>query len=288
MKILIPALCQQGQVYSSYWLSTVECLKQSISYNSELYRKLQAELDTKIAAQIPLFDPAKPEHQKLLADSRNIPQNVQAFQEAYQRESVELSFYALGGESLLGRARNHCAAVALTEGYDKIFFVDSDEGFTWNDFLTLAKSPYPVAGGVVPLKAYVIPGSFETSLNFLPFQEDEMFFDDSLRTLKSTLRMARAKKSRWLKVAFTGTGFLCVNTSVFATLAETSEEYIYPHPKTGIPQVHWSFFDGGPLNNTYLSEDWSACDKMRNAGFEIMINVDVRANHTGPHQFVAG
>ena len=288
MRILIPAICQQGQVYAHFWLSTVDCLKQSMAYNSEVYRKLDQEMASKIIQQIPGFDVAKPEHQKLLADSRNLPQNTREFERAYRAESIELNFYSIGGESLLGRARNHVAQIALTEGFDKVLFIDCDEGFTWNDVVTLVKAPYPIAGGVVPLKAFFQPGSFETSLNFLPFNEDEMFFDDSIRTLKSTLRMARAKKSKWLKVAFTGTGFLCIDTSVFAKLAETSAEYLYPNPRTGMPELHWSFFDGGPINNSYLSEDWSLCERARAAGYDIMINADVRAVHVGPHVFVAG
>jgi len=282
-------MCQQGQIYSTYWLSTIEALKQSITYNSEVYKRIDQELAGKIMALIPNFNIANPEHAKLLADSRNHPLNQQSFTQAYQQQSLELSFYALGGESLLARGRNHAAQVALTEGYDKIFFIDCDEGFTWQDFLTMVQAPYPVAAGVVPLKAYTTPGSFETSLNFLPFEEDELFFDDSLRTLKSTLRMARAKKTPWLKMAFTGTGFMCIDVSVFAKLAETADEYIYPNPRTGQSEVHWSFFDGGPMDERYLSEDWKLCDQIRNKlGIDIMVNVNVRATHTGPHMFVAG
>lgn len=288
MRVLIPAICQQGQVYSNFWVSTLEITKQSMAYNQEIYKKIDQELSSKIMMQIPGFDISKPEHQKLLADSRNHPANIQAFTQAYQRESVDVSFYVLGGESLLARGRNHAAQVALTQGFDKLFFIDCDEGFTWNDFLTIVKAPYAVAGGVVPLKTFPIPGSFETSLNFLPFQEDEMFFDDSLRTLKSTIRMSRAKKSKWLKVAFTGTGFLCIDTSVFMKLAETCEEYVYPNPQTGQSTVHWSFFDGGPLDDRYFSEDWSFIEKCRAIGYDCMINVDVRPTHTGPHLFVAG
>lgn len=267
MRVLVPVMCQQGQVYSNFLLSIVELLEKSWNHKHQCARE--------IIAQIPGFDQNNPEHKKI-------------FDFNMHHHTIDIAVYALTGESLLGRGRNHCAQVALTGNFDKIFFIDADEGFTWDNFRTLAMSEHPIAGGVVPLKAYVTPGSFETSLNFLPFLEDEIFFDDSMRTLKSTLRMARAKKSTWLEVAFTGTGFLCVDTKVFAKLAETSAEYIYPNPKTGVSEVHWSFFDGGPMDQRYLSEDWSLCDKARNAGYKIMINSDVRVNHTGPHQFVAG
>jgi hypothetical protein len=288
VKVLVPAMCQQGQVYSQYWLSTIECLQKSHAHNNEAYRRIDAELASKIIQQIPGFDPLNVEHQKLLNESKNHPLNLKTFQAAYQRESIDIEFYAMSGESLLARGRNHAVQVALTRGCDKIFFIDADQGFSWNEFVTLMKSPYPVSAGVVPLKAYPVPGSFETSLNFLPFEEDEMFFDDSLRTLKSTLRMARAKKSRWLKVAFTGTGFLCVDISVFMKLAESCSEYVYPNPDTSQSEVHWSFFDGGPMEDRYFSEDWSFIGKARKAGFDCMVNVDVRPTHTGPHLFRAG
>lgn len=267
MKVLVPAMCQQGQVYATFMTSLLSVFEHSVAQKQQAARE--------IIAQIPNFDANNPEHKKIFDHNMN-------------HHTIDISIYTMTGESLLGRGRNHCAQVALTKGFDKIFFIDADEGFTWDNFRTLATSPYPIAAGLVPLKTYPTPGSFETVLNFLPFNEDEMFFDDSLRTLKSTLRMARAKRSEWIEVAFTGTGFLCMDVAVFAKLAETSPEYIYPDPSSGVSEVHWSFFDGGPIEDHYLSEDWSAMEKARQAGYKIMVNTNVRADHTGPHKFVAG
>lgn len=288
MRILLPALCQQGQVYQNYWLSSLEAQKAAAAHNSEVYRKIEDELTQKITQQIPGFSMENPEHVRLLQNSRALPQNQQMFQQAYQRECIDLNFYAMMGETLLARGRNHAAQVALTQGFDKLLFIDCDEGYSFNDIKTLIFSGYPVAAGVVPLKTYPVPGTFKTSLNYLPFLDDEMFFDGSLRTLEATQRMARAKKSKWIKVAFTGTGFMCLDVSVFAKLAETAEEYMYPNPMTGNPEVHWAFFDGGPMNGIYFSEDWCLCDKIRDLGIDIMVNIDVRADHMGPHKFVAG
>lgn len=265
MKILVPTMCQQGQVYATYMLSLVNLVERSFAHKQQVARE--------IIAQIPGFD-------------MNNPQLKQQFDLNMAHHTFDIGVYALTGESLLGRGRNHCAQVALTGGFDKIFFIDSDEGFTWEQFVAVAGSPHPIAAGLVPLKAFVSP-QHETSLNFLPYLDDEIFFDDSLRTLKSTMRMARAKRSKWLEVAYTGTGFLCVDTTVFAKLAETAAEYIYPNPHNGVPELHWSFFDGGPMHEKYLSEDWNLCEKAREIGYKIMVNTDVRVSHTGPHTFNA-
>lgn len=264
MKVLVGTLMQQGQVYGNFHQSIVQAFQQSLE---EKFRIAQ-----ELTRAIPNFDPKNPQHQ---ADF-NFSMNAQ---------TLDLGEYTLGGESLISRGRNHMAQVALTQHFDKIIFIDADEGFTLNDIKALAFSNYPIAAGLVPLKTYPIPNSFETVLNFLPFLKDEPFFDDSLRTLKGAKRLARAQKSDWIEVAYTGTGFLCIDVSVFAKLAETTPEYAYPNPATGITETHWSFFDGGPMHDQYFSEDWTFCQKARDAGFKIMVNTKVLVNHQGPHMF---
>jgi len=266
MRVLIGTLMQQGQVYGTFHQSVIEVFQ-----TAERHRQNVAN---EIVRQIPNFTLENPEHQAI-------------FQANMAKNTIEIGQYTLGGESLLGRGRNHMAQVALTQGWDKLFFIDADEGFTWNDFASIALSEHKVAAGLVPLKAFPVPNSYETVLNYLPFLDDEPFFDDSIRNLKSTKRLARAKKSPWIEVAYTGTGYLCVDVSVFAKLAETADEYTYPNPQTGVPSVHWSFFDGGPMYGQYLSEDWTFCEKARKAGFKIMVNTDVFVTHTGPHTFRA-
>lgn len=249
-------------------LSVLDCYNHAILHKQHVAKE--------IVSRIPGFDPNNPEHR-------------QTFDLTIAQNTIDLGLYTLNGESLLSRGRNHIAQQALTQGWDKLFFIDADEGFSWAQLVAIATSPYPIAAGLVPLKTYPkFPHTFETSLNYLPFQDDEKYFDNALRTLSSTIKMAQGHGSPWVEVAFTGTGFLCIDVSVLAKLAETAEEYIYPNPHTGNPETHWSFFDGGPINNIYMSEDWSFVEKCRNAGYKCMINTDVRVSHTGPHTFMAG
>lgn len=268
MKVLVGMPCALGMVTSATCLSLIETQQQCVNHKNEIYRQL-------LNAN-PGLDQNNQEH-------------MAALQKTLNQYTIDVAVYQMCGESLLPRARNHCAQVCLTQGFDKLFFIDADQSWTFNDFKEIALSNLPIVGGVVPLKTYSkFPNSFETPLNFLPFLEDEKYFENSFRNLRGTINMAGGHKSPIVKVAFTGTAFLSIDRQVLLRLAETAQEYLYPNPTTGQPETHWSFFDGGPIDSVYLSEDWCFCDKARRAGYDININTSVRIPHIGPHKFVAG
>lgn len=187
--------------------------------------------------------------------------------------------YTLAQESLLPRGRNHLAQVCMRDKYDKLFFIDADSGWGANDFLRLCMSPFPVVAGTVPLKTYPIV------LNYLPFKEDEKYFDRGLRTPEATKRFRQGKGMAEIPVAFVGTAFLCVDSQVFFKLSETEATYCYPNPYTGEQETHWDFFGPRPVMNQYYSEDWMFCHKVREAGYDVRINADVVINHVGTHTY---
>jgi len=266
MRVLVATPCALGMVHNQYLLSFIETYNWAMKHRQEIAQQLITQ-----------------------AQGRNDPEVVQAIQNTMHRHTYEIGLYTMAGESLLPRARNHCAQVCLTQGWDKLFFIDADTHWTAQDFKAVLEANLPLIGGVVPLKTYVdFPRSFKTSLNYLPFLEDEKYFDRSLRTLESTVKMAQGHANAIVKVAFTGTAFLCIDRSVLLKMAETASEYLYPSPTTGQVETHWSFFDGGPLENIYLSEDWSFVHKARELGFDCHINTNVRLGHVGNHHFVAG
>lgn len=269
MRVMIGTPCALGMVHQQYLTSFLQ------TYNGVTVHKQQ--MAQQLVAQFPGgYDPKD-------------PQKVQALGQALAQNTIELGIYTLGGESLLGRGRNHIAAAALYNGWDKLFFIDSDTGWSYEDFFAIAANPAPIVAGVVPLKTYPnSPHGFQTTLNYLPFNEDEIHFKDGLRTLESTIAMANAHGSNLVKVPFTGTAFLCIAREVFMKMAETAQEYLYPDPYTGQSLVHWSFFDGGPIADTYNSEDWSFCHKARELGYDVVIDTNVRLRHVGNHEFRAG
>lgn len=269
MRIMVGTPCALGMVTTQYLTSFLATFNGVTQYKGQVYQQLIQQFPGGFNQQ-----------------DQN---HIKALNQALHQHTMDVGLYTLAGESLLGRGRNHIAAQMLIGGWDKLFFVDADTGWSFEDFKAIAMSPHPIIGGVVPLKTYVNqPHGFQTSLNYLPFEEDEVHFQNGIRDLASTDRMTKAHGSPIVKVAFTGTAFLCISREVFMKMAETAEEYLYPDPHTGQSTVHWSFFDASPIADTYLSEDWQFCHKARELGYDIHINTDVRLTHTGNHSFKAG
>lgn len=199
-----------------------------------------------------------------------------------QNKRYEVALYSLGNESLLARGRNHIVQKAMTENFDKVFFIDADEAWTPQQFIKILESPYPITAGVVPLKTFPIV------LNYLPFKRDQQFCEPfgGMKTPESMWAMSDHYKSEYVKVAFTGTGFLCIDVKkVLNKLAETTPQYQYPMPATGFTETHWSFFNEGPQGEEYMSEDWAMCQKARDAGFDIVIDTSVCVDHIGTWKF---
>lgn len=268
MRVLIGTPCGGGQLTVQYMLSLLDAYNQCAQHK----QFIQSE----IIKQSPGFDAKNPQH-------------LQGLQITLNQHTYDIGIYTMSGESLLARGRNHMAATALRQGWDKILFIDSDEGFTWDDFKNVVSSPHPITAGVVPLKTFIdMPRSFRTSLNYLPFADDEKYYERSIRDLAGMERHALGVGSPLLKVAFTGTGFMCIDSKVLMHMAETAPHYLYPDPANGQVQSHWSFFDGGPIKATYYSEDWALCQKARELGYDIVIDTRVRITHTGNHTFRAG
>lgn len=191
----------------------------------------------------------------------------------------EVGLYTLSNESLLTRGRNHIAAVAIRGGWDKLFFIDADSKFNFEHFSKIVLSPHDFSAGACPLKMLPI------HLNYLPFQDDEHFYEDRIRTVDSLLRMKEGHKSNWLSVAFIGTAFMCLSRKVLLALAANSEEYMYPNPANGNLHTHWNMFATKPMHGKFMSEDWYACEVARSLGFEVMLNADVIISHVGTMVF---
>lgn len=223
---------------------------------------------SEIISQIPNFNNQDNEHLK-------------ALNENLAHHAIDIGVYTLAGESLLQRGRNHIAQAFLMGGWDKLFFIDADAGWTWEQFHKIVTNPNPFVAGVCPLKVFPI------SLNFLPFREDEKYFTNAVRSHESMMKLKEGHGTSLVKVPFVGTAFMCLTREVFMKLAETSDHYIYPNPSTGMPESHWDFFKVEAISDTYLSEDWSICHKARAAGFDVYIDTDVCIQHTGNHTFRA-
>lgn len=208
------------------------------------------------------------------------------------QKHYDIGLYTVGSESLIQRARNHFAQVALTSNWDKLLMIDADVSWTWPQVQAIIESDKAVVAAACPWKTYPL------NLNYMPFSDDDQFHPDGLKSPEALKAMAEhyypnpkteATKdvAREVSVPFIGTAFMCIKREVLIAMAETATSYMYPNPHSGHLESHWDMFETKPLNNVYLSEDWGFCHKARELGFGVYVNADVIVNHTGAHTFSA-
>lgn len=257
MRILIGTPCGGGQASVHYMLSLLETFQNVMGIKHSIFIRNQLRLG---AAQGQLTQAQHEMLQKL--ESENLI-------------DFEIGLYTLSNESLLSRGRNHIAAVAIRQGWDKLFFIDADSKWTFRQFYDIVTAPFEFVAGACPLKILPI------SLNFLPYQDDENYYEDRIRSMDSLLKMREGHKDKFISVPFVGTAFMCISRKVLLACAESSDEYQYPNPQTGFMHTHWNMFDTRTMHNKFMSEDWSFCERARRLGFDLKLNTDVVISHVG-------
>lgn len=210
----------------------------------------------------------------------NEPQlaNLQALEQENLID-LEIGLYTLSNESLLSRGRNHIAAVAIRQGWHKLMFIDADAKWTFDQFMSVVCNNEDFVAGACPLKCFPI------SLNYLPFEDDEHYYKNAIRSVDSFLKMKEGHKTKFVPIAFIGTAFCCYSRNALLRMAEVSEEYQYPNPATGHLHTHWNIFATNPMNGKFMSEDWTACNTWRSLGGNVMLDTDVIISHVGSHTF---
>ncbi len=221
-----------------------------------------------------------------VADLTSFVQKTIATPKLAYTPEYDIGLYTLSNESLIGRGRNHLAQICLMQNWDKLIFIDSDQGWTWEQFKAVVDSPSPIIAGISPLKIYPI------SFNYFPTKEDMFrFHEDGQKSPENFFKMREhyvaSTGSPEIEVDFMGTGFMCISRAVFLKLAESTPTYMYPNPATGQQETHWDFFNSSAVGDKFMSEDWGFCHAAREAGFKIKMNSDVVISHTGSHTFMA-
>lgn len=186
-------------------------------------------------------------------------------QNFFGRERIPVGTYFMGNESLITRARNACATLAM-EKFDKLLFIDSDVGFKEEDVAKLYYSEKRIVGGLYPHKTYPI------TLNYNPL-----------------LGATDIEVGGEVEVDHIATGFLMIDCSVFRELAKKTPKYSSSHIK-GQSREYYDFFrcGAGLLESAqdYLSEDWYFCETAKRLGIKSYANLSVTLTHTGSHTFL--
>jgi hypothetical protein len=199
-----------------------------------------------------------------------------------QEQKIEASVYFVKNESLISRARNNCASYFLRGDYDKLLFIDSDQGWTTRDLGRLLSSKRTLVGGTYPKK------TFPCDLNFTPLSEhDSAHFPGKIRSADGFLKYvaAVADESGEAEVMHLATGFLLIDRSVFLALQNGCPSYLARDNQHAEETRQWDFFPAGVINGSYESEDFFFCSQAATAGHPPYLNTQVIVDHIGSFNF---
>ena len=160
-------------------------------------------------------------------------------------------------DSLVQRARNSLFRLALTGGYDDLFFIDSDCEWDPEWFFNLLDRHEPIVGGALIKKT-----------------DKEGY---TVKLLDKELKYSEDKKL--IEVDGVGTGFMKVSRFALEKLWEISEPY------TSEGEEHRMICDIKVENGDLISEDYVIANKWRGLGYKIWLDPTITLNHIGTKKF---
>lgn len=160
-------------------------------------------------------------------------------------------------DSLIQRARNSLVRLALTGGYDDLFFIDSDCEWEPEWFFRLLDRPEPIVGGSLVKKS-----------------EKEGY---TVKLVNKELKWSQDKKI--IEVDGVGTGFMKVSRFALEKLWDVSEKYISEG------EEHRMICDIKVENGDLISEDYIICNKWKSLGYKVWLDPTITLNHIGTKKY---
>lgn len=160
-------------------------------------------------------------------------------------------------DSLIQRARNSLVRLALTGGYDDLFFIDSDCEWEPEWFFRLLDRPEPIIGGALIKKS-----------------EKEGY---TVKLVNKELKWSQDKKI--IEVDGVGTGFMKVSRFALEKLWDVSEKYISEG------EEHRMICDIKVENGDLISEDYIICNKWKSLGYKVWLDPTITLNHIGTKKY---
>lgn len=186
------------------------------------------------------------------------------------------------GSSLIPHARNSLADMFLKSKCQKLLFVDADQGWDRNAGIALFQSSRRIIAGITPHKR------FPMNLNFDPLDKHKHYFKDlNNKSIEEFVKYANenAEPNGDIEVEHTGTGFLCIDRSVFDLMKDQVHQY-YPFDNNNSVK-HYEFFKMGyeAESERFRGEDWFFVRLAKKLKIPIYINARALVSHFGSHLY---
>ena len=188
--------------------------------------------------------------------------NLAALMPKALQYGVSVKLGDVSGCSIITMARNQLVHEFLKSDATELLFIDSDVIATADDVLRLMaqSGDKDITAGAYPRRSK--DKNFFADLYFDENQDLE--FDGSL------MRLERV-----------GTGFMLIQRHVIEAMVAAHPEWFYDFKGEQVCGV----FDFQNKDGRYLGEDYLFCDRAREHGFKIHIDVDISLPHVGTEAF---
>ena len=188
--------------------------------------------------------------------------NLAALMPKALQYGVSVRLGDVSGCSIITMARNQLVHGFLKSDCTELLFIDSDVIATADDVLRLMaqSGDKDITAGAYPRRSK--DKNFFADLYFDENQDLE--FDGSL------MRLERV-----------GTGFMLIQRHVIEAMVAAHPEWFYDFKGEQVCGV----FDFQNRDGRYLGEDYLFCDRAREHGFKIHIDVDISLPHVGTEAF---
>ena len=188
--------------------------------------------------------------------------NIAALMPKALQFGVSVKLGDVSGCSIITMARNQLVHEFLKSDATELLFIDSDVIATADDVLRLMAQS---GGKDITAGAYPRRSKDKNFFADLYFDENQdLEFDGSL------MRLERV-----------GTGFMLIQRHVIEAMVAAHPEWFYDFKGEQVCGV----FDFQNKDGRYLGEDYLFCDRAREHGFKIHIDVDISLPHVGTEAF---
>jgi hypothetical protein len=160
-------------------------------------------------------------------------------------------------DSLIQRARNTLFQIAVADGWDDLFFIDSDTRWSPKDFYRVLNRPEPIVGAALVRKS------------------DEEGY--TVKLLDKKLR--RSEDGQLIEVDGLGTGFMRLTRFALERLWNISE----PYDAEG--KEHRMVCDIRVVNRELISEDYVIANKWKSLGYKTWLDPSITIQHIGNKKY---
>jgi len=222
---------------------------------------------------------------------------------------IELKIEFCKNDSLVSRARNNLVARAMNNPKTThIMFIDSDISWDPMEIIKLLLADKQLVGGIYPLKYYDwkdlvrdknnpynsnVVQSWINRKNQSQFkdiiQDEDLVQHKLLKYNVNYMNNTLNIEKNLAEVRHLATGFMMFKRDVIEKMSRAfpSTKYVDDVQFLNGTENDFAFalFDCGVIDDHYMSEDWMFCERWRQMGGKIFIDVSIPLSHSGTETF---